>query len=584
MIRLRRWGAAVLGLALAASLASCVSLPEEGPVVETQPTGEVEASQAAAIDAVPPEEGDTRLDIVNGFLEAMTAYPVRTNVARQFLTEEAQPSWKPDEATITYAEVSSTDDGDEVSVSLTDPELLDAQGGWQGPLPREQRELSFPMVIEDGEYRIAAAPNALIVPAQWFAQRFRQVSLYFFDRTAQILVPEPVFVPRGVQLATTLIEGLIAGPGDDLDGVARTFLPPDLKVGLSVPVSDGVADISLVGEPIQQNPDVVDKILAQLTLTLRQESSIEAIRLTIGDEQIRLPAGAAQYGVDNATEYDPTGHQASQRLYGLSKGLLVTGDADSLSPADGPLATADYDLRSVAVNLLATQAAGVSLDGRSVLVAPVRTETGEEAGERVDEVVSGATNLLPPAWDFSERLWLVDRTAAGARLFFREQGELRNLRVRGLTGRDVRSFLVSRDATRFVAVVRRQGVDRLVLGRIEVNFQGRVRRAVEVQRISIEDGEALRVSDIAWTSTTSIALLSQIVPGELFEIRTVAVDGAPAGTEALSTTVSESVTGLVGSPVEQLPQYAVTRDSLVDLATGGVTSLEARPVSLRYVG
>ena len=50
---------------------------------------------------------------------------------------------------------------------------------------------------EDGEWRIAKAPDALIVPRTWFAPRFRQVSLYFFDPTGQILVPEPVFVPSG---------------------------------------------------------------------------------------------------------------------------------------------------------------------------------------------------------------------------------------------------------------------------------------------------------------------------------------------------------------------------------------------------
>ena len=57
------------------------------------------------------------------------------------------------------------------------------------------------MAIENGEWRIAEAPDALIVPETWFEQRFRQVSLYFFDPSAQILVPEPVFVPRGDQLA-----------------------------------------------------------------------------------------------------------------------------------------------------------------------------------------------------------------------------------------------------------------------------------------------------------------------------------------------------------------------------------------------
>ena len=65
--------------------------------------------------------------------------------------------------------------------------------------------------VEDGEYRINNPPDALVVPATWFAQRFSQVSLYYFDRTGSVLVPEPVFVPLGDQLATSLVTGLVAG-------------------------------------------------------------------------------------------------------------------------------------------------------------------------------------------------------------------------------------------------------------------------------------------------------------------------------------------------------------------------------------
>lgn len=584
MSRTRR---ALVALVLLGSLTGCVELPEGGPVIETEPSSNVEEQKAAAIDAVPPQEGDTALDIVNGFLDAMTAYPVQTDVASQFLAEAAQPAWKPDDATITYGDVtdpSADPESGEVSVTLNDPEWLDARGGWQGTLPAERHRLRFEMVVEDGEYRIADAPDALIVPAQWFSQRFRQVSLYFFDRTAQILVPEPVFVPRGKQLATTLIDGLLAGPGERLSGVARSFVPPDLKVSLSVPIREGVADITLLGEAGQQNAEVTEKMLAQLVWTLRQEPSIDAIRVQIGEERVPLPAGLSEYSVGDAPEYDPTGYQASRLLYGLSEGLLVYGEADTLSPADGPFGTTDYGLRSVAVNLAATSAAAVTAGGTSVLLAPVRAEAGEEAPQRAARVLSGATSLLTPAWDFTDRLWMVDRTPAGARVIVREDGRLRGLRVPGVTGENVRSFLVSRDATRFVAVVRSNGEDRLLLGRVQVDFRGRVRAAAGVRTLAFEDTEPLRVTDIAWTSPTSIALLSQVVPGELFEVRTVAVDGAPAGAEALSTTVNERVVGLAGTPVRGARQYAVTRDGLVDLQTGRALQLEGRPTSLAYVG
>ena len=73
------------------------------------------------------------------------------------------------------------------------------------------------------------APDALIVPDSWFEQRFRQVSLYFFDPSARILVPEPVFVPRGEQLATALTSALLRGPGLALEGISRSFIPEGLS-------------------------------------------------------------------------------------------------------------------------------------------------------------------------------------------------------------------------------------------------------------------------------------------------------------------------------------------------------------------
>src|SRR5207342_2345334 len=165
----------------------------------------------------------------------------------------------------------------------------------------------------------------------WFEQRFREVSLYFFDPTAQILVPEPVFVPRGEQLATTLIKGLLRGPHPDLERVSRSFIPPGLTFGLSVPVStDGVADISLKGEAGPQTAQAIELMLAQFAWTLRQEPAIRALRVSIGGQQIQLPGGVSEVSVDQGAAYDPTGFQASSLLYGLREGRLVSGTAGAL--------------------------------------------------------------------------------------------------------------------------------------------------------------------------------------------------------------------------------------------------------------
>lgn len=572
--------ALVAGLALLLP-AGCVRIPVSGPVVPTGSGGDVTDDQPIFIDPKPPRPGESAPEIVKGFLDAMTATPLDLTVAKKFLTKDAQASWNPKLETITYADASPPRGGSRVSVTFTGVDRLDARGAWRGPVPRGQNVLEFPLVMEGEEWRIAEAPDALVVPESWFEQRFRQVSLYFFDPTARILVPEPVFVPRGEQLATTLVNGLLRGPGTELARVSRSFIPPGLSFDLSVPVSaDGVADLSLKGDAGRQTPQAVELMVAQLAWTLRQEPSIRAFRVSIGGQQLQLPGGVSEVGVDQGAEYDPSGLQASSLLYGLRDGLLVAGASSALEVVDGPLGTREYGVTSVGVNLNATRVAAVSGNGRSVLLAPVRGPARD-----VHEIVSGATDLLRPAWDFADRLWLVDRSRRGARVSFVEGEKPTELVVPGVTGRRVRSFLVSRDGSRLITVVHRSSGDVVTVSRILYNDRGRVLRASRPHRIAWEGGGRLDIRDIAWQAPTTVAVL-HVLTNELSQVRTISVDGSPPGLDSLSTTLSGRVLGLAGSAGDSESLYAITRSSLIDLSNAerGNVELDPRISMIGYVG
>jgi len=332
-----------------------------------------------------------------------------------------------------------------------------------------------------------------------------------------------------------------------------------------------------------QDADDLEKMLAQLGWTLRQVPGINALRVSIGGEDVRLPDGDREYDVDQAQQFDPAGADANPLLFGLRDGRLVYGEADALGPAEGPFGAADHHLRAVSLSLDADRAAGVSADGTSLRLAQVRGASSDQ----VQEIATESTNLLPPAWDFTGRLWVVDQRP-GARVAFREEsGKLRTLRVPGVSGKRVRAFLVSRDGTRFVAVVQgnaSQG-DQVRAGRILVDDQGRIDRAGPTRRIEIEGVDGGRVTDIAWNSPTSIVVVRQTSQEQdLFEVRTVAVDGAPTVAEALTTSVN-GVEALAAAPDGDSTPYAVTRDALVDLETlETVPFTEGRVTSIRYVG
>ncbi len=582
----RRRAALVGALLLTLVTTACSGMPSSGPITDAAVSSSVDDFRPSDINPPPPRQGASRVDVVRGFLDAMTASPIRTEVAKQFLTEAAAGEWDPEAATITYVDKSRPSDQDgEVRVLLTEAERLNRAGAWEGRLPVSEQRLDFDLDIADGEWRISNPPDALVVPSSWFNQRFRQTSLFFFDISGSILVPQPVFVPQGEQLASTLIAGLLDGPGQELRRVARTYLPPGLSLELSVPISaSGLADITLVGEAGTQSPAVIDRMLAQLAWTLRQEPGITSLRVTIGDQVVPVPGGGNEYPVADAIAYDPNGDGSSRELFALREQMLTVREGNELLPLAGPFGLRGLDLRSAALNLEATRAAAITGDGTRVVVGPTGAGTDADPDLLRTEFAAGV-DLLPPAWDFAERLWLVDRTADGAVVRYLRNGRAQRLAVPGISGRRVRSFLVSRDGTRFVAVVRNGASDDLRVGRIEYDERGRPARVSSTSSLLAEPAEQLRIVDVTWTSPTAVALLIPVIPREFFEVRTLSVDGAPTSSGGLSTTISGPLVGLAGSPEPDLATFGVTATGLVDLvseATYGFVGVP--PTSIGYVG
>lgn len=565
-------------------LAGCAGMPTGGPVVETETDELTPSGQGAPfIVPLPPRDGASATEVVRGFINAMQAWPSQTNTAKEFLSTDAAAAWQPQLATVTYpAPPSPRGVGGDVTITLPGANLLDDRGAWQGDLPAQQRTVTFPMVNEDGEWRIAEAPDALMVPENWFADRYRQVSLYFFDPTASILSPEPIFVPRGDQLATTLTESLLMGPGPGLDQVEQSFVPPGLSVAVGVTVSDdGVANIPLTGDPGQLAPETVELMLVQFAWTLRQESQIESIALSIGGEPVPLPGGVASYPVDSGLEYDPAGFQATPLLHGISRGLVVAGTPPLLAPVDGPLGTERYGLESIGVDLDGDEVAGVTTGGTSVLAAPV-------AGDGAVRTIATGTDFLRPAWDFFDRAWLVDRTDAGARVSYldAEADTPRNVGVPGITGEDVRAFLVSRDGTRLLAVVRRAtGEDVLLVSRIQHATSGRVIGATDAERIDVGDDPTLEIRDLVWRTSSTVAVLNPLTP-TLSQVTSASVDGAPMSPEFASTVIDEALEAMAGSPVTGEPIYGIVGNGVVNIGSADrrPVEIEQRTRALVYVG
>ena len=561
----------MLALLGAVALSGCVALPQDGPVHSI--TAQDRADAETLVDYTPggPKPGSAPVPLVDNFLTAMTATPLNTFVARQFLTSESSSGWVPERGTLVYGSQRLVSrPGGRVRLHLDDVVELDDRGTWRGD-PSGGRGLSYDlrMVRENGEWRISRPPNRLIVPRTHFDTQYQQYFLYFFDKSAQVLVPEPVYVPRGLQAPTLLVAGLLEGPQRDLLGVERTFLPAGASLdGISVPVSrDGTAEVPLSDEVLDVDDRQLGLLFAQLAWTLGQITGVERMRVTVDGTPVDLPGTRVDVGVGTWSDFDPAVAWASTALFGIRDRRVVAVTGEDEQRVGGPLGAQPLGLRSIGVDLPAQHVAGVTADGSQVLEAAVTAP----ARTAPRTVYAGGADVLRPAYDLYGQVWVLDRTAAGARLSVVRAGSAREVPVPGLSGRPVVRFVLSRDGTRLVAQVREDGRDSLVVARVQRDEKGRVRRAGPAVPLPLVGAGTASIRDLAWRTPGSLAVLAGPSAGTS-QLLVVKVDGSSTP-EELSTNAELFRGGalrLVTSPAVGAPLYIGTASGqLFSLATTG---------------
>jgi hypothetical protein len=555
MIRARLLGSAFC-LAAVAALTSCVQVPDTGPVVEARQPGQAEPVQQGVNIPPPPRDNADQEEIVSGFLDAMTATPVGSTPASEFLTKRAQLQWQP-RRVLTYTHREPSPRASEVVVRLSGVRQVGAAGQWQGRGAPGASTIRFPMAREHGQWRIAAAPDALIVPRDFYDGNFVDASVYYFDPTGRILVPEPVHVPQGLQLASSLVRALLHTPRTGPASVTRSFIPPGLTVD-PVPVTQNVAEVNLKGaDPDDLDQEVVKRILAQLSWTLRQDPTIQAFRLTIGGRAMTDDSGASRFSVrpDASDPFDPAVSLASPQFYALRKGLLVSGQVTDPTRVPGPFGDKALGIDSFAMSLDSTRVAAVVSDSL-VVGRPFQ-------GESEPTTVLTGDGLLRPAWDFAGRLWEIQDGTTGAQVMYIRHGRVHPVRVPGVSGQDVRRFLVSRDGSRLVAVVRKPGADQLLVSRLHYALDGTALGASRALAIPWRVGRTNRIRDIGWTTPTTLAVLDQVSASSA-EVRILSVDGSTSPVQAPVVGVGGRVQGLATSPNET--PYAVVASGLIDIS------------------
>ncbi|MBD7918037.1 GerMN domain-containing protein [Cellulomonas sp. Sa3CUA2] len=484
--RSRALGCAALVVAL---MTGCVAIPTGGPVTAGD-GGQVREQDGVFVLAQGPQTDAEPTRIVEGFLLAMDAEVTGDfDVTRQFLAADERSEWDPGGETIVASTTKVEQTGDaQVTVSLAVKAKVDVDGRYL-EVPADALETLRYELVQDtrGAWRIAYAPDVLVVDSRRFAQQFRPTSLYFLTPDSKVLVPEVRFF-RDRNVPTAVVRALLAGPSPWLRDAVTSAIPPgtELKPEAVSFERGGVAEMTL--EPARAVLEA-DRglLLAQLDASLRP----------LGVTTLVVRAGAGGAVIDGVPDELSTPDAGELEVLVDGQTLRVIADAPATVEGAG------------AVQGTAPGSPARSADGLvRVALADPSTLVTVPVGSAEQRTLLTGPALAAPSVDRYAWVWTARGSGTGRLDAVRLDGTAVEVTADWLAGRTVQAVRVSRDGTR-VAIVSR-GPDGVTL-----NVAGVTRDGGGVPLTigpGVRAGGALTPADaasIVWVDDVTLGMLAE---------------------------------------------------------------------------
>lgn len=264
--------------------AGCAQLPRSGAIKSGPNLESGLTTDYLYYSPVGPLEGDTQLDVLNGFLNAGTGPQNDYATARDYLSEAFKSNWNPIEEVLIQRgkPVVAIYPNDLAEVSIETMAKVNADGQYMALESGASRLLDFKFVKENGQWRISEAPNLTVIIKPVFDVIFRSYSLYFFDNQFRYLVPDLRWFPSRASTGTRLVNALLKGPSDWLEGAVQSALPKGTKLATdSVTVVNGVASVDLTNRALTASAIARQHLKVQLRQTLSQLSNVSRVNISI---------------------------------------------------------------------------------------------------------------------------------------------------------------------------------------------------------------------------------------------------------------------------------------------------------------
>lgn len=468
-------------LATALLAAGCATVPTKGPIRNSGQDGAAPGQSGVGVEARHPRENAAPVPLVNSFLEAMSDSSA-FDVAREYLAPDAANDWNPGQKISVYDQSSPGTvvqrAGNKVQLLAPLIGVIDTRGSWAPALPKTMLSYTFQLVKVSDQWRVTNAPPGVFLGSNQLEGRLAPRSLYFFNPSKNMLVPDPVFLPIDLtpgQEATQLVQELLKGPTSRLGNGVATLAPPGTTVNVSVPVDVGVATVALSDEAGSLVESDRERLAAQILWTLRPITT--KVRITAGGAPL-LPDEKDPLQPGNFTRYDPIQDGRLKDLYGLRDGKIqkIQGQDGAQDIAAKPLIDSllysQYNATAFAVNLRGDQGAVVSTTrgGSPIVAYGSLLDRAANPNDKVEPIpVSG--KVLRPSYDNDDNLWVLDRADSGnPRLRFRSaDGKLHDVRTE-FGGNTPLSLRMAPDGVRALLVMKRKsGITYVVTATVQTN-------------------------------------------------------------------------------------------------------------------
>ncbi len=491
---------AIISLLVAVLLVGCTEIQTSGPVQEV-PLGSEQLG--VQIIAKPPQPGVTAVRLVEGFVQAMAEPEADYAVARQYLTPEMTQLWDPRNGGSVYRGVVADEEGAVLVRGVRTGELDPV-----GRFTATSDELShdFGVVEVDGEWRIGAPPEGVLVADYIFERYWSHVTIYFGSADGKHLVPDLIHVPDALLTPGRIVEALVAGPSDALKPAVINAMGEGVALATQGASMNDVGTVKVALTRLNENmPDARRALLgAQLLWSLTAMPRVTGLRITDDGDPFSLPDQNADLVVALASQerFQLLSRTATTDLFGVRDGVGVRIDAGGKVL---PMSSGDAKVSEVAVSVDGTLVGFIDEARQAVYVGPL-------GGELVP-VSPGRLNLRSAQFALGD-LWLIGDDSTGSTHLLRvnEQGKVTEVDVGEISGNLV-DFSITQAGVRMAAVVEQGDVRTLMMSSV---VEGARPRLTSVASLPILGGirsplKGFRSLD--WGGETELVVIAEAQSG-----------------------------------------------------------------------